>query len=141
MRQTTKNNIVNFTKAAAVIATGIFCTELLAADDAGGAVGIGKLAQNVKGSFVNIGDLILATARVAGIGFTVAAIFKFKQHKDNPTQVTIGTPFALLAVGVMLMFMKGIFDPAAETIYGTDGNNKMTYDGFDNMGAGGSGGS
>ena len=138
MRQTTKNNIVNFTKAAAVIATGVFCTELLAADK---AAGIGKLAQNVKGSFVDIGDLILATARVAGIGFTVAAVFKFKQHKDNPTQVTIGTPFALLAVGVMLMFMKGIFNPAAETIYGGDEGNKMTYDGFDNMGAGGSGGS
>lgn len=132
MRLITKNNVFKF---SLMVALGVACTELLAADQ---STGIGGLADNVKSQFAQIGDLILATARVAGIGFTVAAVFKFKQHKDNPTQVTIGTPFALLAVGVMLMFMKGIFDPAAQTIYGSQAEG---YSGFDDMGAAGGSGS
>ena len=129
MNQTTKN-IAKFLLISSAYA---FCTELLAAETDASVKNpdtISDMANNLKSQFSAIGDLILGTARVAGIGFTVAAIFKFKQHKDNPTQVTIGTPFALLAVGVMLMFMKNIFEPAGKSIYGKD----ASFDGFSNDG-------
>ena len=72
--------------------------ELFASTDTGG---IGGLANNITKNFTAIGNLFIGTAYIAGIGFGVAAIFKFKQHKDNPTQIPIGTPFALLGVSVM----------------------------------------
>lgn len=108
-----KSGLKTLLLTSAAVAT----TSLLAE---GGPESIADMANNLKGNFSAIGNLIIATARVAGIGFTVAAIFKFKQHKDNPTQVTIGTPFALLAVGIMLMFMQSIYNPAAKSIYGKD---------------------
>lgn len=80
--------------------------------------GLGGIASNITGSFASFGQLIVATAQVAGIGFGAAAIFKFKQHKDNPTQVPIGTPFMMLAISFLLVFLPGIFAPAGQTMYG-----------------------
>lgn len=51
---------------------------------------------------------MVAISYLAGAGFIVAAIFKFKAHKDNPTQVTVGTPVMLLFVGVALLFFPEI---------------------------------
>jgi intracellular multiplication protein IcmD len=132
MKEKTKALLLSAGKAILISSVCACSIELLAAA-ATEKVGakpetISGMANNLRNQFSAIADLILATARVAGIGFSLAAIFKFKQHKDNPTQVPIGTPFALLAVGIILMFMKGIFDPAAKSIYG-EGADKM--DGFE----------
>ena len=97
-----------------------------------GKVGIGGLADNVTSNFQAIGNLFIGTAYIAGMGFGVAAIFKFKQHKDNPTQIPIGTPFALLGVSVMLVFLPGLYKPLGQTIYGKDGG---TGGGFEGKGA------
>ncbi|MCB1827871.1 MAG: type IV secretion protein IcmD [Coxiellaceae bacterium] len=85
-----------------------------------GGDNIGKIAENITQSFKGIGQLILAIAFVAGIGFVMAAIFKFKQHKDNPTQIPLGTPIALLAVGVALIFLPNIINPAGQTLFGKE---------------------
>jgi intracellular multiplication protein IcmD len=84
----------------------------------GGGTNIGAIASNITGSFESIGRLILAVAFLGGIGFIMAAIFKFKQHKDNPNQVTLGTPIAMLVIGAFLVFMPSIIGPAGSTIYG-----------------------
>ncbi len=76
------------------------------------------MANNLSSQFTAIGELMTGTAYIAGIGFGIAAIFKFKQHKDNPTQVPIGTPFAMLAISVLLVFLPGLYKPAAKSIYG-----------------------
>jgi intracellular multiplication protein IcmD len=83
------------------------------------ATGIGKIAQNVTGSFEELGKLILGLAFLAGIGFVMAAIFKFKQHKDAPHQTPLGTPVAMLVIGVVLVFMTNLIAPAGSTIFGT----------------------
>ena len=93
---------------------------------------IGDIAENITGSFQQIGQLILAIAFVAGLGFTMAAIFKFKQHKDNPTQIPLGTPIALLGIGVCLIFLPGIIEPAGETLFG---DQDVTAGGFTGGGA------
>lgn len=85
-----------------------------------GGKDIGEIATNITKSFQGIGQLILAIAFVAGIGFVMASIFKFKQHKDNPTQIPLGTPIALLAVGVALIFLPNIISPAGQTLFGGD---------------------
>jgi len=84
---------------------------------------IGNLAQNVTGSFQQLGKLMAATSYLAGFGFAIAGVFKFKQHKDNPTQIPMGTPIALLAVGVILIFLPGIISPIGYTIFNADINN------------------
>lgn len=79
---------------------------------------IGDMSENVTKSFKQIGELMIAVAYLAGVGFGISSVFKFKQHKDNPTQIPIGTPFALLAVSVVLVFLPGIYAPAGESLFG-----------------------
>lgn len=38
----------------------------------------------------------------------VLAVYNFKQHKDNPTQLPIGTPIALVAIAAALLFLPSI---------------------------------
>lgn len=104
----------------ATVALAFFVSaDVLAQGTGGGGTTLGSLAENITGSFKQIGALILAIAFVGGLGFTMAAIFKFKQHKDNPTQIPLGTPIAMLAIGVVLMFLPGIISPAGQTLFGS----------------------
>jgi len=104
--------LLKYLMVAMVVFGFLFASDVFAAegDD------IGTLAANITKSFKSVGELILAIAFVAGLGFVMAAIFKFKQHKDNPTQIPLGTPIALLAIGVALIFLPGIIKPAGETL-------------------------
>jgi intracellular multiplication protein IcmD len=92
----------------------------------GGGGSIGDLATNIVGSFTSIGSLLIATAYIAGFILIIASIFKFKQHKDNPTQIPMGTPVALLIIGAVLVFLPSIIGPAGVTIFG---QGKATYGG------------
>lgn len=85
------------------------------ADGAAPAGSIGATAETITGSFEALGKLMMGIAYIAGFGFTIAAIFKFKQHKDNPTQIPIGTPIALLIIGVALIFLPGIIKVGGST--------------------------
>jgi len=91
-------------------------------DGGGGSTGseanIGTLASNVTGTIKNVGALVGATAYLAGFGLIIAAIFKFKAHKDNPQQTQLGQPIMLLIVGVALVFLPSLIAPAGSTIFG-----------------------
>jgi intracellular multiplication protein IcmD len=97
----------------------LFLVDPAFAADPGSATGLGGLATNITKSFGAIGQLMIGTAYLAGIGFSIAAIFKFKQHKDNPTQIPVGTPIALLVIAICLVFLPMLFNPAGETIFGS----------------------
>jgi intracellular multiplication protein IcmD len=67
------------------------------------------------GRFENITTvtkLITAGSYLAGLGFSIGAIMKFKQHKDNPTQVPIGTPIALVFIAAALLFFPTLMNDA-----------------------------
>lgn len=81
-------------------------------------LGLGRLAVGLLEQYKYFAKLIVATAFIAGICFFIASIFKFKQHKDNPSQVTIGTPFAMMAISVALIFLPGFIKPAGESLFG-----------------------
>jgi intracellular multiplication protein IcmD len=83
--------------------------------------GIGSIASNVTGNLGNIAKLITAGSYTAGMGFAVGAIVKFKAHKDNPTQVPIGMPIALLFIGAALIFVPSIFASSGATLFGSSG--------------------
>ena len=83
--------------------------------------GIGSIATNVTGNLTAIAKLITALAYVMGMAMAVAAVVKFKAHKDNPTQVPIGTPIALLFVAAALIFIPNIFKSSGATLFGGSG--------------------
>ena len=82
------------------------------------AQNLGEMASMLRGQFTEIASLMIAVAYVAGIGFGITSIFKFKQHKDNPTQVPIGTPLAMMTISVLLIFLPAIYVPAGSSILG-----------------------
>ncbi|MCH9754855.1 type IV secretion protein IcmD [Rickettsiella endosymbiont of Litargus connexus] len=89
-----------------------------AVSKADGVMTLGDMALTITKSFEGLAKLITAGAYMAGIGFVMASMLKFKAHKDNPTQIPIGTPIALLFVGSALIFLPHIFIIAGYTIFG-----------------------
>lgn len=107
---------------------GLYAIDILAADN----TGLAGIAANVTGTFDSLAKLLLGGAYLAGFGLTIAAIFKFKQHKDNPQQVPMGTPITMLLVGIALIFLPSIIKPAGESIFGSDAKSGgITGSGFD----------
>jgi len=95
---------------------------------------LGNMATSVTDTFSSIGKLITGGSYLAGLGFSIAAIMKFKQHKDNPTQITIGTPIALVLIAAALLFLPSILDVTGYTMFGkqggmTAGPSGMNYSG------------
>ncbi len=89
--------------------------------------GVGTIAANVTGNLGNIAKLITAGAYVAGFGFAVGAVVKFKAHKDQPQQVPIGQPIALLFVAAALIFIPSVFKATGITLFGaTSGKSSVS---------------
>jgi intracellular multiplication protein IcmD len=80
---------------------------------------LGGMASTITGSFEQLTKLITAASYLAGLGFSIGAIMKFKQHKDNPTQIPIGTPIALVFISAALLFLPSILDVAGATMFGS----------------------
>ena len=80
--------------------------------------GIAGMANSVTGSFTALGKMMIAAAYIGGFALTIASIFKFKAHKDNPQQVPMGLPIALLAIGIVLVFLPTLFGAAGDTAFG-----------------------
>jgi len=82
---------------------------------------VGDMASSIISSFTSLTKLITAGSYLAGLGFSIGAIMKFKQHKDNPTQVPIGTPIALVFIAAALLFLPSILSVAGQTMFGSAG--------------------
>lgn len=100
------------------LACFVAATVVLAQAGKGGA---GDVAATITSNLTNIAKLITAASYVAGMAFAVGAIVKFKAHKDNPTQIPIGTPIALLFVGAALIFAPSVFKVSGATLFGSSG--------------------
>lgn len=109
-----------------VLSLGCFYASFTFAAELGETSGFGAMASQLVSNFPNIARLITGASFLAGLGFAFASIMKFKQHKDNPTQIPIGTPIAMLFIAVSLLFLPALFKAAgssmglqeAGTIYG-----------------------
>ncbi|MFT4058646.1 MAG: type IV secretion protein IcmD [Legionella sp.] len=104
--------------------SGVVCLSLLALvcqDAAAGNMTVGSMASSIYGSFTNLTKLITAGSYLAGLGFSIGAIMKFKQHKDNPTQIPIGTPIALVFIAAALLFLPTILGITGATMFGSEG--------------------
>ncbi len=83
---------------------------------------IGTMASSITSTFSKIGLMITGGSYIAGLAFSIGAIMKFKQHKDNPTQIPIGTPIALIFIGAALLFLPSILSVTGMTMFGTAGS-------------------
>ncbi|KTD13338.1 type IV secretion protein IcmD [Legionella jamestowniensis] len=83
---------------------------------------LGNMASSITGSFTSVAKLITAGSYLAGLGFSIGAIMKFKQHKDNPTQIPIGTPIALVFIAAALLFLPSILGVTGQTMFGEAGS-------------------
>lgn len=92
---------------------------LVTAALAGDAQDIGQLASNVQGSLGAIETMIIAVCYIGGIAFAGAAIMKFKQYKDNPQQMTLGQPIALIFIAAALIWMPQIIKTTGQTVFKT----------------------
>jgi intracellular multiplication protein IcmD len=90
---------------------------------AGTAGNWGTVASKITGTFENIGKLITAGSYLAGLGFSIGAIMKFKQHKDNPSQTPVGTPIALVFISAALLFLPSVLASTGSTMFS---NNAKT---------------
>lgn len=100
--------------AASMVLTGISLSAYAAGD-------LGNLASTIYGNFYNLSKLVTAGSYIAGLGFAIASIMKFKAHKDNPTQIQIGTPVALVMIASALLFLPSILDTAGLTMFSSGG--------------------
>lgn len=82
---------------------------------------LGNMASQITNSFTSLTKLITAGSYLAGLGFSIGAIMKFKQHKDNPTQIPIGTPIALVFIAAALLFLPTILGVTGATMFGSSG--------------------
>lgn len=88
---------------------------------AGNISGVGSVAAKARSNLEQLARLLTAASYVAGMAFAIGAIVKFKAHKDNPTQIPIGQPIALLFVGAALIFIPTIFKVSGQTLFGGSG--------------------
>lgn len=111
-----KNNKTDYKPWIMVLACLGVCA--LVGEAVAGQTTLGTMASSMTGSFKQVAKLITAGSYLAGLGFSIGAIMKFKQHKDNPTQVPIGTPIALVFIAAALLFLPSILGVTGATMFG-----------------------
>lgn len=84
---------------------------------------IGDMALCFISIFCPFTQVVIGGAYVGGILMFTSAVFKFKQYKDNSTQIPIGTAFALFAISVLLVFLPGLYSQTGQTIFGEDASS------------------
>lgn len=116
-----KLNVKSMLKATVymAVAAGFFTVAAYAATtDSAPPNSLGEVAGTLTESFANLAKVITAISYVAGLGFTIASVFKLKQHKDNPQQIPVTTGITMLCLGIGLIFMPSIFQMGGATLFG-----------------------
>ena len=102
--------------AAVVVVSALVAQCVFAADD---PMTLGGVASQVTSSFGAVAQFMTASFYLLGFGFMGSAIFKFRAHKDNPTQIPVGTPIALTFIGAAFLFTPSLFGTAGMTLFGS----------------------
>src|SRR3989338_3338628 len=105
-----------------VLSSFLFFFPIMASAAAGGeaaGTNLTAIATNLTGAFTQIAKMITAGAYLAGAAFALGAIMKFKQHKDNPQQIPIGQPIALIFIAAALMFLPTLYNVAGKSLFGS----------------------
>lgn len=100
-----------------VLVCGVFCaTQVFAV---GATVTLTSLQTHIATGVVKVTQILQDVALIAGIGFIFASLFKFHQHKMNPTQVPLSQGIVLLLIGAALAIFPDLLSTASKTVFGT----------------------
>ena len=80
---------------------------------------IGAVASSITSNLLQITKLITGIAYVGGVGMFLVAVFQFRQHKENPTQVPLSKPMMFLAIAAALVFLPSLIGNVGQTVFGT----------------------
>ena len=83
-------------------------------------ISMAEISANITRALRSIAGIIHSVAVFGGIAFFVAFAFKLKQHRDNPTQVTIGQPLLYLFLAIILCMLPWFISTTARMFYGTE---------------------
>ena len=61
-----------------------------------------SMSEGISVQVNSLKMLLLQVSLIAGVGFTLMGMVKFKAHKDNPTQVALSVPITLLLISYLL---------------------------------------
>jgi len=106
-----------------------FISDLLLAGGDPADNSLGDIAGTVTDSMSNVAKLITATSYVAGVGFAMMGMLKFKAHKDNPTQVPLSQPIVLLVIAAGLVFLPNLISTGGATVWGDGDGGRATSSG------------
>lgn len=120
-------------KTFAVIFSAIGLVNRAFADtcETDGAYGLKLVLVNMYCSFDPISIMVGGAGYLGGIAFGAAAALKFKQHRDNPTQVSIGFPLVYLTIAVGLVYMPSLLSEGRNTLFSETGEESSAYIGVD----------
>lgn len=96
-----------------------------------GAYGLKLVLVNMYCSFDPISIMVGGAGYLGGIAFGAAAALKFKQHRDNPAQVSIGFPLVYLTIAVGLVYMPSLLSEGRNTLFSETGEESSAYIGVD----------
>lgn len=116
-----KFSIFKNRKLAGFVLTGLgaLFTGVALADPTTG-IPIATIATTVDNSVLSMATILIDVSLIAGIGFIMASFFKFHQHKQNPTQVSMSQGVSLLLIGCGLTLVPLLVPTASKAVLGTD---------------------
>lgn len=85
---------------------------------------LGVIANRVVTSIQGVTSLAGAIGYMVGFFFILGAVFKFKQHGDNPEQYPIRTPIFLVLAALMAIFMTSVATTGKDTVWGSGGQSQ-----------------
>ena len=95
-----------------------FVATFFAANAYSQATNIGAVASNITSNIQALTQLISAGAYLGGTAMFLIAVFQFRQHKENPTQVPLSKPMMFLAIAGALLFLPTLITVTGATIFG-----------------------
>lgn len=118
-------SIKAFFKTLPILIIGVSCI-LIGASASAYAEPSGSNPLTLKSITSEVGHTVSETAHliqdislIAGIGFILVSLFKFHQHKLNPTQVPISQGLTLLVIGAALTLFPRLVPTAGSALVGT----------------------
>lgn len=103
------------------LALGVAGLGFFAVDPAMAAVtgGLNTLSGNVTGQMPAVASLLSSIAYIAGIGFGIKAILKFKEHNESKGQVPLSQPIVMAVVAGLLLALPSFLTVAKEAAGGS----------------------
>ncbi len=107
-----------------ILFLGVISTAAMAKGGGGGsdttAMSLSAISDNISGSVDEIAVILNAICTIAGVGFVIAGIFKFQQHRNNPTQHTVWHAIAPILIGVALGILPHLLTTTNKAVFGSD---------------------